>query len=479
MVRVKLPILSLITMSMRQFIRRNEKPAILPLDKIDESLTPNMRALRLVMTIADQLLSMGVAASDVVHMALGITDTYCERRVHVDVSSTLITISQDRGINREPLTLLRTIVLDDANYQTIQALQSLALSIRDSHLSLDEAEKRIDTILTKPKRLHRSLIYSAGGAVSAGVVVLYDGSLLMTSLAFLMGFVVTGLLRWLGRKGVSTFYSQILAALCITLAAAAATRLNDTLQLSINPTLMVIGGIVLLVAGMMIVGAFQDAIDEYYVTANARLLKVAMATGGIVIGVLMGLFIATRFGISFPATPDRLMLTDASMQYIGALIIAAGFAMRNHAHIFGTIVSGGVGLLGWWISRLVLSLDLGVVIACAVAAMVIGLTATFVSRFWKIPSVAIIAAGIVPLVPGLSLYNGLMGAVEHPPGDPEFMLTLAVVAQAVMIGLAVAAGATFGNMIGRPLRRRMIRIYNRLPRRKLSPSTKARTPTID
>ena len=444
-----------------------EDQTIQGLDKIDESLTPNMRALRLVMTIADQLLTMGVPASDVVHMSLGITNTYCKRRVHVDVNSTLIIISQDRGINREPLTLVRTIVLDDANYQTIQSLQTLALDIRDKQVNLDDAELRVDAILEKPKSLNRLLIYSAGGAVSAGVVVLYDGSPLMISLAFVMGFLITGLLRWFGRRGIATFYSQIIAALCITLAAAAATLLSDSLNLAINPTLMVIGGIVLLVAGMMIVGAFQDAIDEYYVTANARLLKVAMATSGVVIGVLIGLFITTRFGISFPATPDRLMLTDAAMQYVGALIIAAGFAMRNHTRIFGTLVAGGVGMLGWWISRLVLSWDLGIVIACGIAAGVIGLTATFVSRFWNIPSMAIIAAGIVPLVPGLSLYNGLMGAIENPPGDPDFMIALAVIAQAVMIGLAVAAGATFGNMIGRPLRRRMIQIYNHLPRRKL------------
>ena len=86
------------------------------------------------------------------------------------------------------------------------------------------------------------------------------------------------------------------------------------LHLAINETLLVIGGIVLLVAGMMIVGAFQDAIDEYYMTANARLLKVMMSTGGIIIGVVIGLHIATRFGVTFPATPDRLTLADGHLQ---------------------------------------------------------------------------------------------------------------------------------------------------------------------
>ena len=458
-----------------------EPDPVEPLEKIDESLTPNMRALRLVMSISEQLLSMGVTANDVVHMALDITRTYCKRRVHIDVSSTMITISQDRGNDREPLTMIRTITPKDANYRTIQALQSLALTIRDKHLRLEGAEKRVDEILSKPKRTNHWLIYASGGAVSAGTVVLYNGKIEMVALAFVVGFFATAMLRWLGRLGLSTFYSQIIASLCITLTATVAAWLSTTFELGINATLLVVGGIVLLVAGMMIVGAFQDAIDEYYVTANARLLKVMLATGGVVIGVLMGLYVAMRLGIAFPATPDSLSMTSPQMQYVGALIIAAAFAARNHAPLFGTIVSGGVGMIGWFISHAILGQGFGIVISSAVAAALVGLLATFASRLWRFPSMAIIGAGIVPLVPGLSLYNGLMGIVDNPPSDPEFMYALALLSRAVMIGLAVAAGASFGNMIGRPLRRRFTRLYNRLPRRRLSRSSwfKRRTAKSD
>ena len=52
----------------------------LDIEQIEESLTPNMRALRLAMSMTDQLASMGVAASDAVHMCLGITNTYCKRK---------------------------------------------------------------------------------------------------------------------------------------------------------------------------------------------------------------------------------------------------------------------------------------------------------------------------------------------------------------------------------------------------------------
>ena len=418
------------------------------------------------MTIAEELLAMGVAARDVVHMALGITGTYCRRRVHIDISSTLITISQDRGSEREPLTLVRTITLKYVNYQTIQALQNLALVIRDHHLPLAEAEKRTEELLAGSREHSRWIVCLAGGSVSMGVVILFNGSILMSGLAFVMGFVATATMRILDKWGLATFYLQIITALLITLAAGAAQWLNGWLGWQVDTTMLVISGIVLLVAGLMIVGAFQDAIDEYYVTANARLLRVTMATMGIVVGVMTGLYIIQRFGISFPATPDRLGLAaDIRAQYLGALIIAAGFAAGNHARLFGMLIAGGVGVLGWWVSSTLIG-SLGVVIASGAAATVVGLTAVLASRLWRFPSVAIIAAGIVPLVPGLSLYNGLMGVIENPPTDPEFLLSLAILARAIMIGVAIAIGASLGNMIGRPVRRGMIRWYNKLLRRR-------------
>ena len=140
------------------------------------------------------------------------------------------------------------------------------------------------------------------------------------------------------------------------------------------------------------------------------------------------------------------------LKKIGVMLVAAAFAARNHARLFGMIIAGAVGMFGWWVSRWILSFDVGVVIASGAAAAVIGLIAVFISRIWRFPSLAIIAAGIVPLVPGLSLYNGVLGIIDSPPNQPGFLFALSDLATAVMIGFAIAAGASFGNMIGRPIR---------------------------
>lgn len=443
-------------------------PQSLEIQKIDEHLTPNMRALRLAMNIADQLFSMGVAANDVVHNALTITNTYCSRPVHIDISYTLLTISQDRGIEREPLTLIRTIVPRDANHRIIQQLQDLVRLIRNKNIKLDDAIGKMNDILVSQGQYSRWTTYLAGGGISAGVSVLYTGSLVIIFINFWIGFLTSWLLDKLGRVGIPGFFVQAIAAASVTIAAATLTwlvRHNEYLDIIsyINPTLVVIGGIVLLVAGMMIVAAMQDAIDEYYLTASARILKVIMSTGGIVLGVAIGLYIAKKMGVIFATSPDRLTLTSITYQYIGAGIVASSFALSRHSRLGGVLLAGIVGLAGYYSVNLFINNGIEAIPAYGIAAGLIGFTATIISRLWRVPSVATISAGIVPLVPGISLYNGLMYIVENEPGTFLFNQGTSVLFRAFMIAITIAAGASFGNIVGRPMRRRLVRLQNNLP----------------
>ena len=431
-----------------------------------------MRALRLTMGISSHLLSMGSSASNVVHLALGITNTYCTRRVHVDISYTVITVSQDRGVNREPLTLTRSIVATDTNYQTVQRLQRLGKMIRTKQLTLDAAEKEFDHIIATQKWYPNWVRYAASAGLASGVSILYDGSLVIVALTFVIGF----LLRWgvtkLYKHGVPAFFVQAAAALFATLAAGSISWAMSSGYLDmisyVNPTLIIISGIVLLVSGMMIVAALQDAIDEYYITASARILKVVMLTGGIVMGVATGLYIIKRFGIEFATTPDRLSINTITYQYIGAAIIAGMFALGSNSKALTALLAGAIGAFGYYCALLGIDLGLGVVPAYGIAAAVIGFSATLFTRLCRIPSMAVINAGIIPLVPGLSLYNGLMHVIQNPTWTLQFDHGVSILIQAFLIAITIAAGATFGNLVGRPVRRRIVRLHNQLPIRKLS-----------
>lgn len=441
-------------------------------ERFDENISSNMRALRLAMTIADTLVAMGVPVADVVSVALDTTDRYCQRKVQFDIISNMITASQYRGNDREPLTLVRQATARNTNNMLIQSIYELVHDISNNGLDLDEAERRLDDLMRNPHEYPYWLTTIGSATISAGVGVMLQAKPSLIVIMFLAGAFISYLVSVLAHRRVPMFFAQVFSAFFITMVAALAafiSRESDIAWLQdIHPNLIVVGGIIMLVAGLAIVGAVQDAIDEFYVTATARLLKVGMMTIGIVAGVLMGLYAARQMGIYIRIDEDsQAILQRGDWQLAGAILIAAGYALSTQTGKFGIIVAGALGALAWVTYQAVVDITpLSTIVASGLAATAVGAAATLVSRQWKIPSVALITAGIVPLVPGLTLYNGLFALVGNADSTTSFNQAGLTLFTALLIALAIASGASFGHLVTRPLERTVVRARNALPKRK-------------
>lgn len=463
------------TTFIRDALRATNQPPATPsrfLQKFDVELTENMRALRLILSISEQLLGRGLAASDVVYYALGIAKTYCSRKVHIDISYTILTLSLDRGTDREPLTLVHSVALKGQDYQTIQYLEELAVDIKENGVELEEAERRLDEILSAPRPHPRWVSHFSAGCLSGGVLILYSSNPFLWFVGFMMGVIISVMMYRLTKAGLSAFYLQALAGLIITVIAASVALLSRSEVLPIvgamNPNLLIVSGIVLLVAGMMIVSAFQDAIDEYYVTAGARILKVVLMTAGIVLGVTIGLYIAGEFGVYLDPTTERLSFSTVTYQYIGAALLAGAFALGNQAKLVGIIGSAAVGFLSLYTVLAFTAADVGVIAASGISAALVGFSATLLQRLFRIPTMVTISAGIIPLVPGLTLFSALTHISQSAVDTADFDTGIALLLRAIIIAAVIAAGASFGNLLGRSQRRRIIHAQNRLPWRQLS-----------
>ncbi|MEO6761741.1 MAG: threonine/serine exporter family protein [Candidatus Saccharimonadales bacterium] len=455
---------------LREITDPDETPDELLAERYGETITPNMRALRLAMTVADYLLSMGVPVSDVVGTALDITGRYCKRKVSIDISSTVMMFSQYRGNDREPLTLIRTSVARSVNSSTIQSLEEISHDIHAGKLSLEQAEKQLEDVLDNPKQRPLWLVTVGNGAISAGVGALLSGSLLIIAATFIVGGFISYVLVKLAARQMPTFFVQVVAATISTIVAATLTWLGNhgVSQLAgLNPNLIIIGGIVMLVSGLAIVGAVEDAIDEYYVTAMARILRIVMMTAGIIVGIALGLFVAKHIGVHMVVNTNAPLLNTLSWQYVGAIMIAAGYALSVHARLKGIILAGLIGAASWGVFVLA-SANFSSVVSSFIAATVVGGVATLLSRLLRTPSTIMITAGIIPLVPGLTLFNGLMVLII---GNTDTNIQVgsgsSLLLTALLIALAIAAGATLGNLIARPIRRTLVRAQNALPRRNL------------
>jgi uncharacterized membrane protein YjjP (DUF1212 family) len=431
----------------------------------DDAATQARRSLELALRVGDVLLAAGMSANDVVVEMLRITEAYGLKRVHVDLTFTSITVTYYAAPTTVPMTLVRTVQPDVLDFTKVRRVQALAEGIR-AGLPLEDAINDLEEIRDAP-RLYSGWVASAGNAaIAPGVTLLFTVSWQILVITFITGFAVDRLLLWASARRLPPFFSQLGAAAFITLVATGVSALGSygvDILLGVDPTLIVVGGIILLVAGMTAVGAMQDAIDQFYVTASARFLEVAMMTAGIVLGIVAGLQVGVALGHPIAVSTQSLTLGPVVAQFIGATVISAAFALSAYAGLITVVLSGLMGALGWAGYLEMVTLGFGEVTANAAGALLAAFVATIIARRFRTPNFALIAAAILPLVPGLSLFTGLLQAVGSSTQPGDLAASGVILLQALGVAVGIAAGATLGTYLGRPVKEQLRRIRN-LPR---------------
>ena len=192
----------------------------------------------------------------------------------------------------------------------------------------------------------------------------------------------------------------------------------------------------MLLVGLSVVGAAQDAIDGYYVTAGARVFEVLVLTLGIVVGIGAVLAIAQRSG-----GLDAVHCRHA--------------AIRQHRGPSGGR-DGGFGN--------VRGVGMGPVAASSLAALTAGFLSQLGASRLRVPALALSTAAIVPLLPGLAVYRGLFEIVQRSPGE-GLSTGLTTLFGAAGVGMGLAAGVSLGTFLARPLRAELDRGQRRALRR--------------
>ena len=97
----------------------------------------------------------------------------------------------------------------------------------------------------------------------------------------------------LARRRLPYFYLQVAGGAIATLLAGAVAAT----PIEVDPSLVVTANIILLLAGIGLMGAVQDALTGFYLTSSARLIEAMMATAGIIAGVALGISVADGIGL--------------------------------------------------------------------------------------------------------------------------------------------------------------------------------------
>src|SRR5450631_102672 len=408
----------------------------------------------LAMRVGETLLSTGASASDVVATVLRLTDAYGLRSVHVDVTFTSISVSYHRGLDADPMTVMRGIKVRSTDLTRLERLQTLVRDIADERVHIDEGRTRFRAVLTAPHPYRRWVVTGSLATVAAAVAALFGGTWFIMALSFVTTAAADRVQHWLARRGIAAFFTQVVGGAVPTLVAVgllAAISAGVPGLNGISPSLVVASGIVVLLAGLSVVGAAQDAIDGYYVTAGARGFEVLVLTLGIVVGIGGILALAQRAGVSQQFTATARLSTNTVVQVLAAMVVSGAFALSAYAGPRVALYSTLTGGLGWLAYLGAIRVGMGPAAASSFAALVAGFVSQLVASHLRVPALGLTMAGIVPLLPGLVVYQGLFEIVRSSPGV-GLSTGLTTLLGAAGIGLGLGAGATRGRFLARPLR---------------------------
>ncbi len=424
-----------------------------------------MPVLDLAMRIGDHLLASGMSANDVVVQMLRVTRAYGLGGVHVDLTYTSITVTHHRGARRSPLTVSRVVQPLIVDYTKVRDLDRLLAEI-ETGLDVDTATVAYDQISFQPPPYPRWVSGLGAGGIAAGVSLTFSASWLMPLLAFLAAVGMEWVLTLLHRRRVPPFFSQAVVAGGMTLVAAGVHQLSLRGWgpfSGVDPTLIVVGGIVMLLAGVMIVGAVQDAIDQFYVTASARVLEVVMRTAGIVAGIVMALNFLESQGVAFEILNSPVSTAPLWAQFTGAGLISFSYAVYSFADVVTTVLTTVIGLLGWAVYlSLANSAGSSEMVSNTVAALLVGALAMLAVRHTNAPGFGLESGALLPLVPGLTLLNGLLEMIATDADNPAIVAGGRTLLVGVLVALGIAAGATLGTYLGRPVDEQLRRLRGRV-----------------
>ncbi|WP_017934485.1 threonine/serine ThrE exporter family protein [Nocardioides sp. Iso805N] len=398
-------------------------------------------SLDLALRVGELLLSSGAAATDVTATMLAVTSSCGVRHVTADVTFVDLTLRHQPSAEEPAALQIRRLSGAVVDYTAFTNTDRTVNDLVAGRITRSEASAQIAQIVAAEHPRRRWAVSIGWGVMGSGVALTLGGTLLMCLLAFLAAWAIYWTQRPMFRRHTPTFYVQLAGGFVATLVAVLAAAADTDL----NPSRVVTAGIVMLLAGVGIMGATQDALTGSPVTASARLLVAVLDTTGIIAGVSAGLTAGRIFGVGLGTIKAGAAgNADLRTTLVGAAVAAAAFGYASYAPARSLLVIALVGALGQGVDFAVgSSTKVGQTWAAALAAVTIGAVCRTGARWFRVPPLVVVIPAVVPLLPGLAIYRGLALLA----GGEDGVLQLA---SAFATALALAAGVILGQYVAHP-----------------------------
>lgn len=410
--------------------------------------------LDLAGNIGALLMASGMPATATMDQVTAIAAAYGIERCEVDVISTTIHVAAYRGPSVPAASTLHVVQSRSIDFSRLAAVDRLIARIRAGDVSSSDARDELDAIVTAPHPYKRWIATLAWGALAFATAGTLGATWLACLVSALSAMTIDRVNRRLNRHGLPFFFQYVVGGAIATAPPLLLYWFGPKMGLYFEPTVAIAAGLVVLLAGLSLVGSVGDVITGAPVTAAGRFFELVMMTGATIAGVAVVLHLANRYGAPWidisASAPPALAEFPARVAFGAAS--AAAYALACYAERSAAVAAAFGGAAGTIAFLVAQGAGLGVVVASFIAAVPIGLVGRLMERRNLAPPLVVSIAGIVPLLPGLALLHGVYAILNE-----QSAIGFAAVLGAFAVGTALAAGVTLGEWSSWKVRRRRLR----------------------
>ncbi|WP_319804108.1 threonine/serine exporter family protein [Nocardioides dongkuii] len=406
--------------------------------------------------VGEVLLASGAGAADVTATMQTLARHVGLRGAEVDVTFTSLSMSYQRTPEEVPLMSTRMVRQRAIDYEHLTRVDHLVRAVLRDEVTLKEARASLARVVSSGHDRPRWAITLGWGVMCAGVALQLGGGPVVVLIALVAAISIDRLQMWISRRRIPTFYQQVAGGGLASLIALGASAT----PLDVDVSQVVTANIVMLLAGIGFMGALQDALSGFYITATARGTEAILATAGIIAGVSGGLSLAYALGAGISEIdPGRTDLQSLGMLAVGSALCAGAFAYASHAPRRILVPIALVAAVATVISRSVELPGIGRTWSVALAALFVGLVSYTVAGRMRVPPLVVVVSAVVPMLPGLSIYRGLTLLAE---GGTSTSAGLLAMVTAASVAIALSSGVILGEYVAQPLQREARRLESRL-----------------
>jgi uncharacterized membrane protein YjjP (DUF1212 family) len=409
--------------------------------------------------MAESMFRYGAGALEVETSIIAVTAALGLKNIEVDITNQSVALNYAPK-DQTPITLLRVVRSWTNNYAGLAQVHQLVTDIVAGGVGRSEAVNRLDDIIRSSKPFPRWMVTMAFGVFSAVFVGVLGGGPGASALAFVSNMLVNLVARQLGKWRTPDFF---VTAACSFLVTFIALMLHWA-GADIPPSIVVAGGILLLLPTGRLVSSVQDAINGFPVTAAGRFLSTILTFGAIVAGIAVAVVVGDLIGsVAIDVTqtfPEAYPLWGQAV-LIAVAVIAIGITEQTLLKLL--LPTAAVGLVGYFVLWGASNLGFGDRLSPAISAVVIGLLARMVALRLGAPQLVVAVPAALILLPGLKIFRSMYVLTVQ---EADVLLGSGGMLNAGAIVLGVAAGIVLGDNLARPLTKGLASNERRRVRRR-------------